>query len=64
MVFLSEHQQKPCVMCEEDSNKYNHCSWCGKTFKTFDKLSKHLDESDCTAEQFQALLGMIDEERD
>jgi len=51
----STHQLSYCAMCEDDAVKYNHCAWCGLTFTTLDKLSDHLDESNCFENMRKAL---------
>ena len=43
MVKLTPHQMNPCYMCAEDASKYNHCAFCGTTFKNVDDLLDHLD---------------------
>ena len=48
--LITPHHNKPCEMCRDDANKYNHCAFCGSTFNTWDDLSAHLDVCDWYAE--------------
>lgn len=41
---ITKHQQKPCKMCADNATKYNHCAFCGSTFKNLNLLLDHLDD--------------------